>query len=105
MAEAGETANDFQNMNQELFTIPECKSPRLQWIEENGILTVKDTYGTWHAVIPKDGDEWIGAAGLAMKYHGTLAASRVAKGQSEDDALTNLAKAANLRLWNERGLP
>ena len=88
----------------ELFDIPECKSPRLKWIEENGILTVRDTTGTWHAVIPKDGDAWLGAAGLVMKYHATLAASRVASGTTEDDALTNLAKAIGLRLWNERGV-
>jgi len=88
----------------ELFDIPECKSPRLQWIEETGILTVRDTTGTWHAVIPKDGDAWLGAAGLVLKYHGTLAASRVASGATEDDALTNLAKAIGLRLWNERGV-
>ena len=88
----------------ELFNIPECKSPRLKWIEENGILTGRDTTGTWHAVIPKGGDEWLGAAVLVLKYHGTLAASRVASGATEDDALTNLAKAIGLRLWNERGL-
>ena len=86
----------------ELFTIPECKSPRLQWIEENGIVTAQGNSGKWYAVLPKEDEESSDPADLAMLYDGTM---RCAKGQTEDDALANLAKAIGLRLWNERGMP
>jgi hypothetical protein len=89
----------------ELFDIPESKSPRLQWIEENGILTgYNSNTATWYAALPKDGDEQKDIRQLVTDYHHTLAASRIAKGQTEDDAITNLAKAIGLRLWNERGI-
>jgi hypothetical protein len=89
----------------ELFDIPECKSPRLKWIEENGILTgYNGNTSTWYAVLPKRGDEQRDIRQLVTDYHHTLASYRVAKGQTEDDALTNLAKPIGLRLWNERGI-
>ena len=93
-------------MSDSLFTIPECKSPRLQWIEENGIKTEKSPNdGAWYAVIPKDSHQHLSVPDCAMLYRHTLSANRLATGKTEDDALTNLAKAIGLRLWNERGLP
>lgn len=89
----------------ELFNIPESKSPRLQWIEGHGILTAcNHNIGQWYAVIPKAGDEDRDIRQLVTDYHYTLASSRVGKGQSEDEAITNLAKNIGLRLWNEGGL-
>jgi rRNA maturation endonuclease Nob1 len=85
----------------ELFDIPESKSPRLKWIEENGILTAKDNMGAWHAVSPREDDDTSRVISLMMQYKGSM---RHAKGQTEDDAITNLAKAIGLRLWTERGI-
>jgi hypothetical protein len=61
-----------------LFDIPESKSPRLIWIEKHGIWLLKSETG----------------------YEAT-AAGLTGKGQSEDDALVDMAKQMGIKLWNE----
>ena len=62
----------------ELFDIPESKSPRLVWMEKHG---VKTSYCN---------DLWQAEHGITIAF-----------GDSELDALTELAKKLNLKLWNE----
>jgi len=68
----------------DLFNIPECKSPRLLWMERHQIET---SYSAQCA-------EW-----KAKK------ADSIAWGESEEIALANLAAKLGIRLWNEEGRP
>lgn len=65
----------------ELFTIPESKSPRLLWMELHGIETSDDpiTPG-WMAYGIKEG---------------------VGFGSTEEEAIFEYAKNAEIKLWNE----
>lgn len=71
----------------DLFEIPESKSPRLLWIEKHMITTRKT--GT-------DSDElgdcqrWIAQNPMKIGY-----------GHTEDEALTQLALKLGVKLWNE----
>jgi len=62
----------------ELFDIPPTKSPRLKWMDEHGV--------------------WV------FKYHDRFEATArgfTEKGQTEHDAVVNLAIKMNIKLWNE----
>ena len=70
-------------MTDELFTIPESKSPRLVWMEANGVTTEYcPELLEWCA-----GDRSLSAFGY---------------GNTELDAVTELAIKLNLKLWNEQ---
>lgn len=73
----------------DLFQIPESKSPRLKWMEAHGI-TVN--------FVPADPIAhpafWNAKATSESKI-------TMAQGDTEDEALTNLAKRLGIRLWNE----
>jgi hypothetical protein len=58
------------------------KSPRLRWIEANGITT--------EMRVSSQGMAWTATRG-----------DYSAKGITEDDALFAIAKITNLRMWNE----
>jgi hypothetical protein len=80
-------------MQDTLFDIPETLSPRLIWMREHGIATFS------HA--PDADGEW-----TAQKYHvgesGLKFLLRRTK-PTEEEALTALALAAGIKLWNEEG--
>jgi hypothetical protein len=68
----------------ELFQIPESKSPRLRWMERNH-LSVEMSI------------ELVGDAKWSC-FHGL---KPIAFGATENDALTAAAKKLNIKLWNE----
>jgi hypothetical protein len=91
----------------DLFDVPISKSPRLQWIEEMGILTHRASHmpDPWMAIQPliEDNDKDIPTIMLeSCRIYDD--ANLIGYGQSEDEAITNLAKNIGLRLWNEGGL-
>jgi hypothetical protein len=91
----------------ELFDIPESKSPRLQWIEDMGILTHRAPHmpEPWMAIQPLEEDKGKGIPTIMSESCRIYDdANLVGYGQTEDEAITNLAKNLGLRLWNERGL-
>jgi len=71
-----------------LFDIPESKSPRILWMEKHGVTTYPPNplLGCWAASRDTDPplDQFVGL------------------GDTELDALTEMAKKLNLRLWNEQ---
>lgn len=81
------TTNNTMN---ELFDIPEQKSPRLLWLERHGIKTTRgehydefeDKFFEWVAFIPDVDSEF---------------------GDTEDDALGKLCKNNGIKTWNEEG--
>lgn len=78
----------------ELFDIPEFKSPRLLWMDRHGIALEPNSDSSdnkWCACMWRDG--W---GGVSFK-------DRI-PGKTEDGALTALAKAAGIPLWNEESL-
>ena len=75
----------------ELFTIPETKSPRLCWLEKHGVTCYKSEYD--HAG-PTDPDELWRARIASNPVEG--------KGATMDDAIVDMAKRLNLKLWNEQ---
>ena len=68
----------------ELFNIPEVKSPRLKWLDQHGVWTSKHH--------PAD-------QGAVWKAE---AAGHVGYGPDEDSAIIELAIKLQLRLWNEQ---
>jgi len=72
----------------ELFTILESKSPRMQWMEKHGITTAS---GIWDAY--EGNYRW--CAFQHLKYQ--------AYGDTEDEAITQLALNLGIKLWNEEG--
>lgn len=67
----------------ELFDIPECKSPRLKWMERHHLtiqITTNPPPNTYQA------------------KHGMTV---IASGSTPDEALVAAAKSLNIRLWNE----
>jgi hypothetical protein len=74
-------------MIESLFDLPESKSPRVLWMEKHGVKTYPPSpvLGCWAAARECDPplDEFVGL------------------GDTELDALTDLARKINLRLWNE----
>lgn len=73
-------------MNDNLFDIPESKSPRLLWMEKHGVWTSKTNFVDFEQ--PEH----------AWKAE---AAGKIGVGPTEDDAIVDLAKIMNLKLWNE----
>lgn len=71
----------------ELFQIPETKSPRLLWIEKHGVWTSR----VKHIDAPNQSEAWKAEA-----------AGHVGVGPTEDDAIVDLAKRMKLKLWNEQ---
>ena len=65
-------------MNDNLFDIPETKSPRLIWMDRHGVWT-QELNGKWIAT--------------ASIFDG--------RGDTENDAIVNLAKKMVIKLWNE----
>jgi hypothetical protein len=69
----------------ELFEIPESKSPRIKWMERHHLTAANYTDENNHLRI--------------AVYHGM---ARIANGDTADEALTAAAKSLNIPLWNEQ---
>lgn len=80
----------------ELFNVPVVKSPRLRWLERNGISTRQAD----HQVSADEEDDF------GNRVHQWMATSRLyyRGGDTEDDALAALARVMGVLLWNEEGL-
>ena len=72
----------------ELFTIPETKSPRLLWMERH------------HLTIEDRGDG-IPLHAIGRRYKAILGIKTIGYGASINDALVSAAKSLNVKLWNE----
>lgn len=80
-------------MNSLFPNIPVSKSPRLLWMERHGITLQPNPENEEK---PFMAEMWKkGWGGIESRIH--------MLGKTEDDALTALAKAAGLKLWNEEG--
>ena len=95
-------------MSDELFTIPESRSPRLVWMEANQIKTHHAPHceeDPWIAVAFTD-DHWKRGAnvGEAMAEECVIyeESGRIGYGQTEINAIIELAKKLSLKLWNEQ---
>lgn len=87
----------------ELFALPESLSPRLQWLRDKNVKTQR-----FPMISPGDEDEfgrslfpwvaWIGPLELKSTRE-----SFQAGGNTEMDAIANLAIKRRWRLWNETG--
>lgn len=93
-------------MSEELFEIPEALSPRLAWIKENNVLThyashLEDFDDPWTAIIPME--DHVGTLPQIMAEWCRVYddANEIGYGATEDDAIVDLAKKLNLKLWNE----
>lgn len=88
-------------MTDELFQIDETLSPRLKWIRENRIEVVDA--GIDH----EPGDTCPDTGQQLYRYHAflggkcTKTSARFGSGDTEDEAIVDLAKKLNLKLWNE----
>lgn len=72
----------------DLFHIPESKSPRLKWMEKYNIKT-------WFT----EGLDYPWCA--ATEEMILRCSDKLGTGDTEDEAITNLAKSLGIRLWNE----
>ncbi len=88
-----------------LFEMPIVLSPRLRWIAANNILTHHAPHcpeAPWMAVQPFDEDNGK-TIGECMCDNGANyeAYQRCGYGHTEDDAIVQLCRKLNIRLWNE----
>ena len=72
----------------ELFNLPESKSPRRQWMEKHGITTAPRIWDAYEG-----NTRW-----AAFRY-----LKNTAYGDTEDEAITQLALKLGIKLWNEEG--
>lgn len=84
-----------KDMQDTLFDIPETLSPRLRWMRGYNIKTQRlspaiEGLPSWEAEVWK-----VGPSGVGRRI--------TASGDTEDAALTALALAAGIKLWNEEG--
>lgn len=74
-----------------LFDMPEQLSPRLAWMREHGIRIATDRRDAW-------GDN----PDKVWPFHAFVPFRAEAFGDTEDEAIVDLAKQLNLKLWNEQ---
>ena len=83
-------------MSDELFAVPEMKSPRMKWVEKHHIET-RRTANWIEGMEDDDGEEimpWYSSDDKWKHQHG---------GASEDDALAEWAERNGKHLWFEEG--
>jgi hypothetical protein len=84
----------------ELFPVSDTKmdSPRLAWLKRHDVSVDKE----WDDYF----DEFVFVAKIMKLYTGGIYrySYMVGKGDTEDDALCDLAKKHGLRLWNEEDI-
>ena len=86
-------------MNDTLFDLPICESPRLKWIRERNVSTKLN-----ENVQPGDEDEFsVETIYPWCAYVGTPDFPRpdAGYGNTEEEAIVDLAKLKGWRLWNE----
>ena len=84
-------------MSEELFSVPEAKSPRLKWMEKHCVNVRSTPVGLVGTEDELTGDE---VRAFYATGDGTLTGKF---GTTEDDALAAWARARGVRLWNEEG--
>jgi hypothetical protein len=88
-------------MRAELFTIMACKSPRLKWLEKNSVKTVHNTEICAGDECSESGETlypWCAFVGVDSF---PKPEKLVGFGNTEHDAIVDLALKQGLRLWNE----
>jgi len=75
----------------ELFSIPPCDSPRLAWMKKHGV-----TIGPNNNFVATDSDDF--RYGYSLIAECSLGAGY---GNTDDEAIVDLAKRSGLKLWNE----
>lgn len=92
-------------MNDTLFDLPEQPSPRLAWMRKHGIITLHHAPGrgvppTWFAGFAEWWPDKHGENFFAWEtaHNGD---SRIGEGDTEDEALAQLAYHWDMKLWNE----
>jgi hypothetical protein len=97
-------------MSDNLFEIPESKSPRLLWLEKHGFLTHEFQPGEHFMGVP-----WTGAVAAlptatGERFHTALEAvgrsvcvgeSSIGTGETVEDAIIDLCRKESIPLWNE----
>jgi hypothetical protein len=89
----------------ELFEIQPCESPRLKWLKKHRVIIEK----TSHKVGDEDefGSECFPFYAVVLAPNGTLSINDLDQwhgGNTEYEALANLAKSKGWLLWNEESL-
>jgi hypothetical protein len=79
-----------------LFPIPEQPSPRLVWLRKHGVRCIKTSAEDepWCAWLPENDSPECGAEMPRVPEW-------CGYGDTEDDAIADLARREGLRLWNE----
>lgn len=87
----------------ELFEIPVCESPRLKWLKKYNIHTHRNAtvkVGDTCEVTGEKLSPWCATVG-AVSANGVWADGWIGFGDTEDDAIANLARKRGWRMWNE----
>lgn len=94
-------------MNNELFPVETVAmdSPRLAWMKRHRVLTFHSMAGypdaLWLAGIDDSPGGYTNAADFFCCECGTYGSSRCGEGDTEDEAIADLAQKHGLHLWNE----
>jgi hypothetical protein len=88
-------------MNDNLFDMPEVLSPRLEWMKKHDVRThlqelMREEGSPWSAWLPAHDWDSECSTCYACEFE-----EHVGFGMTKDDAIVNLAKKNNLKLWNE----
>ena len=91
-----------------LFLVAESLSPRLAWMKKHEIISYYHAPGhgiepTWFAAYQDLRPGLSGSDFFAVET-AENGDSRIAEGETEDEALANAATIYGLRLWNEEGV-
>lgn len=80
-------------------TLPQTLSPRLQWMKKYNIKTAPQDED-------EDGNTWFAVSCCADEdpYQMAMAGRLTRAAETEDEALTALAKSAGIKLWMEEGV-
>ena len=99
-------------MSEELFAVEESLSPRLRWMREKGVHTrYISEESMWLAGLGSIrvddgqlycGESWWGDVESLHEYP-PCGESSLWSGETEEEAIANLAAAKGWRLWNEPG--
>jgi hypothetical protein len=86
-------------MNDLFPSLPKTLSPRLAWMQRNNIKTAPQDED-------EDGNTWFAVSCCADEdpYQMAMAGRLTRAAETEDEALTELAKAAGIPLWNEEAV-
>jgi len=86
----------------DLFPTAQGESPRLRWLREHGVTTIKQPAALVGETCPETGDAipaWVAGA-----YDRLDRAHQYGHGETEDDSIADWARRNGVRLWSEQGL-